>query len=70
MMVDWIKFHNAAQLIAAISELAGGIIRLDEVYVEDGAGYTLGEVALEPQVLSDGSTVHNLVIRNSQKGKS
>lgn len=59
---DRIEFQTAAQLIAAIEKLAGGIVRLDEMYVKDVDGHELDEVTLEQETLSDGSVAFNIVI--------
>lgn len=57
-----LEFNTAAQLIAAIEKMAGGVLRLDAIYVKDLAGDNLTEVALEQETLSDGSLVFNLVL--------
>lgn len=62
MTITHIEFQTAAQLIAAIQKLAGGVLSLDEIYVQDLAGDDLTEVALRQETLSDGSVVFNLVL--------
>lgn len=62
MTIEHIEFQTAAQLIAAIEKLAGGIVKLDEMYVKDLNDNDLSEVALEQETLSDGSVVFNLVL--------
>lgn len=60
--VEYIEFNTAAQLIAAMERLTGGQIRLDAIYLKDLNGDYLTEVALEQEVLTDGSVVFNLVL--------
>jgi len=60
--IEHIEFQTAAQLIAAIEKLAGGVLRLDQIYVKDLTGEELSEVALEQETLSDGSIAFNLIL--------
>lgn len=62
MTIAHIEFQTASQLIAAIQKLAGGAIRLEEIYIKDICGDELSEVELEQDTLSDGSVVFNLVL--------
>jgi hypothetical protein len=60
--LEHIEFQTAAQLIAAIEKLSGGVLRLDEMYIKGREAEELSEVALEQDTLSDGSVVFNLVL--------
>lgn len=68
--VTHIEFSTAAQLIAAMQRIAGGVINLDEVYVKDLNGDELSEVALEQDTLSDGSVVFNLILSEAMDPNS
>lgn len=61
LITERIEFQTAAQLVAAIEKLAGGLIRLDEMYVS-GTDGELGVVMLEQETLSDRSVAFNIVI--------
>lgn len=65
-----IEFQTAAQLIAAIEKLTGGLINLEEIYVKDVDGVELGLLELEQEVLSDGSIVFNLILSESRDPNS
>jgi hypothetical protein len=56
-------FQTARQLINAIENMALSA-SLDEIYVKDCEGNELGILALEQEVLSDGSVAFNLILES------
>lgn len=62
MRAETIEFHTAAQLVAAIQKLAGGILSLDQVYLKSNEGEEFGALSLEQETLSDGSVAFNLIL--------
>ena len=68
-VTERIEFQNAAQLIAAIEKLAGGMIRLGAIYIKDATGNELSQVSLEQETLSDGSVAFNLILKENTIAK-
>ena len=62
MIVERIEFQTAAQLIAAIERIAGGILDLETLYVKDVEDNYIGQVELEQETLTDGSIAYNIIL--------
>ena len=61
--VERISFQTAAQLIAALEQIAmPRIVSLDEIYVEDAEGDTLDTLEVMQTTLSDNSVVFNIIV--------
>lgn len=60
--IERVNFQTAAQLIAALNKLAGGVVSLDEIYIRDIWGDSLDCVYLSQETLSDKSVVFDAVL--------
>lgn len=70
MIVERVEFQTAAQLVAALEKMAGGILRLDEVYLKDAQLAELSLLELEQETLSDGSVVFNMILSQQEDPNS
>lgn len=62
IVIERHAFNTAADLVALLERIAGGVVRLDEMYVQDCDGDPLGIAEVTQETLSDNSVVFNVIL--------